>query len=81
VNDLQPGVHFGFDRGLPEGLANLFLGVPDQYSPDQPTSQAKGWPFTWKYLSAHSWADLGVLDETSGFRQSGMIRAATSCCA
>ena len=74
VDDLQPAVHFGFDRALPEGLVSLFLAVPDEYSPDQPASQVKGSPFTWEYRSAQGWADLGVLDETGGFRQSGMIQ-------
>ena len=69
VDDQQPAVHFGFDRALPEGLVSLFMDVPDE-----PASAPSRSPFTWEYRSTQGWTELGVLDETLGFQQSGMIQ-------
>ena len=67
--DRQPTIHFGFDRPLPVGLISLYA----EASLETPIA-AQGSPFIWEYLSPRGWTELGVLDETLGFRQSGMIQ-------
>lgn len=69
VADAQPTVHFGFDRRLPTGLISLYVDV-QQETDDTPRSS----PFVWEYRSECGWNELGVLDETLGFRHSGMIQ-------
>jgi uncharacterized phage protein gp47/JayE len=70
VADTQAAVHFGFDRALPVGLVSLYVDAPqaDESATSEPS------PFLWEYRSARGWNELGVLDETLGFRRSGMIQ-------
>jgi uncharacterized phage protein gp47/JayE len=70
VADTQGAVHFGFDRALPVGLVSLYVDVPQ--AAEDTVSDAS--PFQWEYRSARGWNELGVLDETLGFRRSGMIQ-------
>lgn len=69
VADLSPAAHFGFDRRLPAGLISMYLDVDEQAE-----AAPKGTPFIWEYRTEQGWNELGVLDETQGFRQSGMIQ-------
>jgi uncharacterized phage protein gp47/JayE len=70
VADTQAAIHFGFDRALPVGLVSLYVDIPQ--APEDTVSDAS--PFQWEYRSARGWNELGVLDETLGFRRSGMIQ-------
>jgi hypothetical protein len=70
VEDLQLAVRFSFDRRLPAGLVSMYVNVPQ----DIIEENAQGSPFVWEYRSPRGWTELGVLDETNGFRQSGMIQ-------
>ena len=65
----SPAVHFGFDAPLPVGLISLYFEVPASGASAQSAS-----PYIWEYRSAEGWSELGVLDETAGFRQSGMLQ-------
>jgi uncharacterized phage protein gp47/JayE len=69
VADRAPSVHLGLDRVPPAGLASLYVDVPEQEARAQAAS-----PFVWEYRAAEGWRELTVLDETRGFRQSGMIQ-------
>jgi hypothetical protein len=72
VEDLQPAIHFGFDRTLPPGLISLYLQVP----PTEVTGATAGLvsPYQWAYRSENGWTELSVRDETAGFRASGLIQ-------
>jgi len=70
VADNRPAVHLGFDRQLPVGLISLYVDVPLSVE----YQSAESSPFVWEYRSARGWAELGVLDETFGFRRNGMIQ-------
>lgn len=69
VADAQPAVHFGFDKQLPTGLISMYVDVPEEAE-----ARPKSSPFIWEYRSERGWTELGVLDETLGFRRSGMIQ-------
>jgi hypothetical protein len=69
MSDRAPSVHLGLDRAPPDGLASLYVDVPEQEARSQAAS-----PFVWEYRAADGWRELTVLDETNGFRQSGMIQ-------
>jgi hypothetical protein len=71
VPDRQPAVYLGFDQSLPIGLVSLFAqgGVTDE-----PAEAPRPSPFTWEYRSTEGWSELPVLDETAGFRRSGMVQ-------
>lgn len=71
VSDVHPAVHFGFDLPLPVGLVSMYANIPRDVSESETASAS---PFTWEYLSAKGWTELGVLDETAGFQRSGMIQ-------
>lgn len=68
--DTRPAVHFGFDRPLPVGLVSLYVDAPQAVE----SAAAEASPFVWEYRSERGWIELGVLDETRGFRRSGMIQ-------
>ncbi len=70
VSDQQPALHFGFDQQLPAGLVSMYVQVPG--AEEQVPGSASA--FTWEYLSRNGWLQLGVLDETNGLRQSGMLQ-------
>ena len=70
VSDLGPALHFDFDQALPVGLVSLYVLVPGAQELAPGTASA----FTWEYLSRSGWQQLGVLDETCGLRQSGMLQ-------
>lgn len=69
VAGTSPAVYFGFDQPLPVGLVSMYFDVPAAGASAQSAS-----PFIWEYRAAEGWAELGVLDETAGFRQSGMLQ-------
>ena len=72
VAELLPAVHFGFDRALPAGLVSLYLhGSSDAVTGDEGTAVS---PYVWEYLGERGWTELGVLDETEGFRRSGLVQ-------
>src|SRR5262249_29510939 len=66
VADTQAAVHFGFDCALPVGLVSLYVDAPQ--TDESEASEAS--PFQWEYSSTRGWNQLGVLDETLGFRHS-----------
>jgi hypothetical protein len=68
----QPAVHFGFDGPLPAGLVSLYLHVPPEA--DAANTPAEVPAYVWEYRTADGWDELGVLDETGGFRRGGMIQ-------
>jgi hypothetical protein len=70
VSDERPALHFGFDQRLPAGLVSTYVQVPgsEELAPGSASA------FTWEYLSRSGWQQLDVLDETIGFRQSGMVQ-------
>jgi len=72
IADEQPAVYLSFDRPLPRGLVSLFVDVP--MDPDIDTDESS--PFVWEYLSPspRDWVELGVRDQTRGFRASGLIQ-------
>ena len=72
LSDQRPSVHIGFDQPLPTGLLSLYVDVPRTVVGDGMRTQ--GSPFLWEYRSSRGWTELGVLDETLGFRRSGMIQ-------
>jgi hypothetical protein len=72
VNELLPAVHLGFDRALPAGLLSLYVHASaEAVTGDEGTAVS---PYVWEYLGARGWTELGVLDETEGFRRSGLIQ-------
>lgn len=70
--DQRPTVHLGFDQALPAGLLSLYVDVPQAVVGGNAGTERS--PFLWEYRSLHGWTELGVLDETLGFRRSGMIQ-------
>jgi hypothetical protein len=72
IADERPAIHFGFDQLLPAGLISVYIDVPQDVVGD--TEGSTGSPFIWEYYSAGGWTELGVLDETLGFQQSGMVQ-------
>jgi hypothetical protein len=68
----QPALYFGFDQPLPAGLVSLYLSAPPPPADDVTLVEASA--FVWEYRTAGGWSELGVLDETLGFRRSGMIQ-------
>lgn len=71
VPDRVPAVYLGFDRPLPLGLVSLLASVPPEVEEAAPSD---GSPFTWEYRAEDGWEELPVLDETAGFRRTGMIQ-------
>ncbi len=71
VPDRQPAVYLGFDRSLPIGLVSLFAQGGQV---DAPAEAPRPSPFTWEYRCSEGWSELPVLDETAGFRRSGMVQ-------
>lgn len=69
VSDTAPALYFGFNQPLQTGLLSLYMHKQEDISASQPVS-----PYLWEYRTAHSWADLSVIDETQGFRQRGMLQ-------
>jgi uncharacterized phage protein gp47/JayE len=69
VAGTSPAAYFGFDAPLPVGLVSLYFEIPTAAASAQSAS-----PFIWEYRDAKGWSELGVLDETAGFRQSGMLQ-------
>jgi hypothetical protein len=67
--DRFAAVYFGFDRPLPVGLVSLYLDIPGSGG-----SSFAGSPYEWEYASPDGWAELAVLDETSGFRRTGLVQ-------
>jgi Baseplate J-like protein len=80
VADLQAAVHFGFSQALPVGLVSLYfdaanpLAVGPGAAINAGAASQSGSPFVWEYFSPNGWVELSVLDETTGFAQSGMIQ-------
>ena len=70
--ETAPSVHFGFDRRLPQGLISMYLHVEEPDGHATPTTDTSA--YTWEYFGEPGWTELGVLDETKGFIQSGMIQ-------
>lgn len=70
VEDSHPAVHFGFDERLPTGLVSTYVDIPEVVE----EGNVEPSPFVWEYRSGDGWTELGVLDETDGFRHSGMIQ-------
>ncbi len=71
-SDRRPTVYVGFDHALPSGLVSLYVQVPPEAAIRGTTSEVPA--FVWEYRTADGWDELGVLDETLGFRRSGMIQ-------
>ncbi len=71
VDDRLPAVYLGFDQPLPEGLVSLFVDLGD---PALAGLFAQSSTFTWEYRSGEGWSELSVLDDTAGFRVSGMVQ-------
>jgi hypothetical protein len=71
LQDQRPTIHMGFDQPLPAGLLSLYVDVPRTVVGGAGTERS---PFLWEYYSSRGWTELGVLDETLGFRHSGMIQ-------
>jgi len=73
VGDSQPAVHFGFSDKLPAGLVSLYFAAQRT---DDTTGNggSTASPYVWEYYSSRGWLELSVLDETSGFRNSGVIQ-------
>jgi hypothetical protein len=72
VAELLPAVHLGFDRALPAGLVSLYVhAASDPVTGDEGTAVS---PYLWEYLGQRGWTELGVLDETEGFRRSGLVQ-------
>jgi Baseplate J-like protein len=71
VDDRQPSIYLGFDAPLPVGLISLFAEAPDA---EAAGSAPRSSPFVWEYGSGSGWSELSVLDETGGFRSTGMIQ-------
>jgi uncharacterized phage protein gp47/JayE len=69
VADAHPTIHFGFDNRLPVGLVSMYVNAQEEAD-----DSSKGSPFVWEYRSERGWTELGVLDETLGFRRSGLIQ-------
>jgi len=73
IPDVHPAVYFGFDRELWKGPFSLFVNIdesiayPGSFMPE----------VRWQLLTdedSRSWKALDVLDETSGFKESGMVQ-------
>ena len=71
VPDREPAVYFGFEHALPVGLVSVLANVPETA---EVGAAPHGSPFTWEYRSPVGWSELAVLDETSGFRTTGMVQ-------
>ena len=71
IEERLPAVHLGFDKPLPQGLVSLFVHVPA--GPADTAADEKN-AYVWEYRGPRGWDELGVLDETDGFRRSGMIQ-------
>jgi Baseplate J-like protein len=69
LDDRLPAVYLGFGAQLPAGLVSLLAAIPDDPELDDTSS-----PYVWEYASEHGWRDLAVLDETVGFRRTGLIQ-------
>jgi hypothetical protein len=69
VAESAPAVHLGFDTPLPAGLVSLYVDVPAASVASGAVS-----PYVWEYRREDGWAELSVVDDTSGFRQSGMVQ-------
>lgn len=71
LTDRFAAVYLGFDQPLPSGLVSLYLHVLE-------TGEMQGLPagvgLVWEYASRRGWTELSVLDESAGFRRSGMIQ-------
>jgi hypothetical protein len=65
-----PAVYLGFDEQLPAGLVSLLAAIPE----DDSDIEAAGSPYVWEYASEQGWHELAVLDETHGFRRTGLIQ-------
>lgn len=70
VDDRRPAVYLGFDRPLPAGLVSLYVAAPPG---DAPAGEEAS-DVVWEYASPRGWASLAVIDETLGFRRSGMLQ-------
>ena len=70
VPDRQPAVYFAFDRPLPSGLVSMYMNIPAEEDGDSGEISN----YIWEYRSARGWSELGVLDNTQGFRFSGLIQ-------
>ena len=71
IPDVEPAIYLAFDVPLPKDLVSLFADVPSDTDDDPDASS----PFVWEYFSqAREWHELGVNDETRGFRVSGLIQ-------
>jgi hypothetical protein len=73
IPDVHPAVYFGFDRELWKGPFSLFVNIdesiayPRSFMPE----------VRWQVLTDEDsglWKALDVLDETSGFKESGMVQ-------
>jgi hypothetical protein len=71
VPDREPAVYFGFDQPLPVGLVSMLAATAE-------TAEAGTAPqaslFTWEYRSPVGWSELAVLDESEGFRRTGLVQ-------
>lgn len=67
--DRYAAVYFGFSKSLPVGLVSLYMDVPGKIATAPQAS-----PYTWEYETSLGWAQLAVLDQTSGLTRSGMIQ-------
>jgi Baseplate J-like protein len=70
VADQRPTLHFDFDAPLPAGLVSIYAHIPCALELEESTMLE----FTWEYFTQNGWLQLGVHDETKGFRQSGMVQ-------
>jgi hypothetical protein len=71
LSDTLPALYLGFDRALSVGLCSLYLHVAREAEETSIDSDSE---FAWEYYSDNGWAELSVLDETSGLRRSGMVQ-------
>jgi hypothetical protein len=70
--DRHPAIYFGFDQALPSGLVSIYINVPDEATDNDTMADASA--FIWEYFCERGWSELAVLDETRGFRRSGMLQ-------
>jgi uncharacterized phage protein gp47/JayE len=69
IADRSPALHLGFSDKLPAGLLSFYTDVADGSGDATMTS-----PYAWDYWTSAGWRELLVLDQTNGFKASGLIQ-------
>ena len=70
VPDREPAVYLGFDGALPVGLMSVLVA---SVATAEAGTAPEASPFTWEYRSPVGWSELSVLDESGGFRRTGLV--------